>query len=142
MFIRYKVCLVAIVTYFIRLALPFDDNSSLALPFLLPTQAAGNDDKDLYSISSDPARICFCKDTHPACGHQWPLVTVKKGYCFTITLAAVDQVNRTVNATIRSFLSSSGGGLGEGQQSQNAYEMCTNLTFNVFSQLQTEKLIC
>ena len=119
-------------------ALPFDDNSSLA--FLLPTQPTGNYDEDLYSISSDPVRICFCKDAHPACDYQWPLVTVKKGYHFTVTLVAVDQVNHTVNATIRSFLSSSGGGLGEGQQSQSAYETCTNLTFNTFSQLETEKL--
>ena len=53
----------------------------------------------------------------------------------------MDQVNHTVNATIHSFLSSRGGGLGERQQSQEAYEVCTKLTFSGFSQLETEKLI-
>ena len=52
------------------------------------------------------------------------------------TLVAVDQVNHT----IRSFLSSPGAGLGEGQQSQNSYESCTNFTFNAYSPLASEKL--
>lgn len=122
-----------------------DDNSFLMDKlFGLHTESVqinNTDLEDLHTISSDPVRICFCKDEHPDCSYQWPLVSVKKGYPFTISLVAVDQVNHTVNATIRSFLSSRGGGLGEGQQSQDSYETCTNLIFNAYSHLETEKLI-
>ena len=91
-------------------------------------------------ISSDPVRICFCKGLVPDCNFQWPIETAKKGKRFIVTLVAVDQVNHTVNATIRSFLFSPEGGLGEGQQSQTSYETCTNLTFNAYSPLVSEKL--
>ena len=138
-------CTVSPITDLMFTYLDSNDNSSLVNKFFqLHTQLVENNNtfsEDLSSISSDPVRICFCKDAHPECSYQWPLVTVKKGYPFTITMVAVDQVNHTVNATIRSFLSSRGGGLGEGQQSQDAYELCTNLTFSAFSQLETEKLI-
>ena len=108
-----------------------------------PTQSsrtARNTLEDIQMISSDPVRICFCRQMNPDCGHQWPDISVMKGHPFTVTLVAVDQVNHSVNATIRSFLSSPRGGLGEGQQSQSSYQICTNLTFNAFSPLLSEKL--
>ena len=76
----------------------------------------------------------------PDCNYQWPITRVKKGRPSVVTLVAVDQVNHTVNATIRSYLSSQAGGLGEGQQSQSAYETCTSLTFNAYSPNRFEKL--
>ena len=98
------------------------------------------DDRDIQLISSDPVRLCFCREFLPDCNYQWPTERAKKGSNFMITLVAVDQVNHTVNATIRSFLTSPQGGLGEGQQSQTSYETCTNLTFNAYSPLVYEKL--
>ena len=84
------------------------------------------DDTQNLMISSDPVRICFCRDImNPDCGYQWPDISVMKGHPFTVTLVAVDQVNHSVNAAIRSFLSSPRGGLGEGQQSQSSYQICT-----------------
>ena len=59
-----------------------------------------------------------------------------------MSLVAVDQVNHTVpNATIRSYLSSSQGGLGENQLNQSTGKGCTNLTFNIFSSQPSEQLI-
>ena len=137
-------CTVSPITDLLFTYLDDNDNSSLVnqlYPLQTLSAGAGNEElEELHSISSDPVRICFCKGTLPDCSYQWPTVPVKKGYKFTVTLVAVDQVNHTVNATIRTFLSSSRGGLGEGQQTQSAYQMCTNLTFNVYSWLETEKL--
>lgn len=97
-------------------------------------------DIDVETISSDPVRVCFCRDDVPDCEYQWTTEVVKKGHPFIVTLVAVDQVFHTVDATIRSFLSSPEGGLGEGQQSQVSYNVCTNLTYNVYSPLVLEEL--
>ena len=58
---------------------------------------------------------------------------VKKGETFNISLVAVDQVNRPVDANIISSLVSPNGGFGEGQHTQAAGKNCSNLTYNVFS---------
>ena len=107
---------------------------------IVAPRAVRSTQEDEQMISSDPVRICFCRDMNPDCSYQWPDVSVRKGHPFTVTLVAVDQVNHSVNATIRSFLSSPRGGLGEGQQSQSSYQICTNLTFNAYSPLASEKL--
>ena len=100
-------------------------------------------DQQLNSISSGPVRVCFCtNDEHPDCSYNSYPVEVKKGRGFIVSVVAVDQVNNTVpNATIRSYLSSSQGGLGENQLKQSTGKGCTNLTFNIFSSQTTEQLI-
>ena len=87
-------------------------------------------------IASDAARICFCQDNTmtPNCSYKLPTIHIEKGENFNITLVVVDQVNHTINATIRSLLARGTGGiLGEGQQLQHTYEWCTNLNFNISS---------
>ena len=87
-----------------------------------------------YSLASQPVRVCFCPPNgEPDCSYKHPPIRVKKGEAFNVSLVAVDQVNNTLDANIFSFLSSSGGGFGEGQQSQSVNENCTDLTFNVYS---------
>ena len=99
--------------------------------------------KQLDTISSAPVRVCFCdEDKQPDCGYRPPIVNVKKGETFAVSLVAVDQVNKTVsNVTIRSSLSSSFGGLGENRQNQSTGEGCTDLMFEVFSPHPSEQLI-
>ena len=55
-------------------------------------------------------------------------------------LVAVDQINHPVNVYISSFLAYSGGGLGEGQQSQEVTSNCTDLWFCIFSPEDSEML--
>lgn len=76
----------------------------------------------------------------PGCSYQASVVKVKKGETFTVSLVAVDQVNHTVDANIISFLSSSDGEFGEGQQTQRILRKCTRLTFNVFSPHNSETI--
>ena len=93
--------------------------------------------QQLNSISSGPIRVFFYwnhDDERPDCSYNPQPIQAKKGKEFTVSLVAVDQVNHTVpNATIRSYLSSSQGGLGENQHNQSTGKGCTNLTFNIFS---------
>ena len=100
-----------------------------------------NIDIDNDSISSQPVRVCFCNSEHePDCSYQPPVIRVQKGKAFNVSLVAVDQVNHTVDANITVSLSSSDGGFDEGQQIQSVVRNCTNLTFNVFSPHDFEKL--
>ena len=94
------------------------------------------------SVSSDPVRLCFCKQEQADCSYEPPVITAKRGEIFEITLVAVDQVNHTVsNATVHSSLAYTEGGLGEGQLIQNTNEACTNLSFSVFSTRDYEELL-
>ena len=90
-------------------------------------------------VSSDPVRICFCTDIHlPDCynKHPHPTVSVKKGETFTLSVVAVDQVGRPVNAMIISSLHSENRGKGrlkEGQQHRRINNNCTELKYNLYS---------
>lgn len=85
-------------------------------------------------IASDAVRICFCRkyDSVPNCSYQPLLINVTKGGNFNITLAAVDQVNRSINASIFAVPSSECT-LAEGQQLQMSYLTCTNVTYAISS---------
>ena len=96
---------------------------------------------DLDTVSSDPIQLCFCRDNLPNCTIQRKFVRAKKGKVFTISLVAIDQVNHTVNATIRSSLSSTLGGLGEDQSSQTITDSCSNVKFSVFSPLNMSETL-
>ena len=93
-----------------------------------------------FSISSEPIQVCFCEHNEPNCDLKRKDVTVKKGERFTISLVAIDQVNHTVNATIRSSLFSVHGGLDEDQASQSINDSCST-RFSVFSPRVSETLI-
>ena len=103
----------------------------------------GDNSKNSPAITSDPVRICFCKNNHPECSYHPSTKLIKKGEKFFVSLVAVDHINNTIeNATIRSSLSSKHGGLGENQSNQTTiFKRCTSLTFEVFSPYKTEKLI-
>ena len=54
------------------------------------------------AVSSEPVRVCLCKSNEPDCSQKTLSIQVKQGNKFIIPLAAVDQVNQTVTATIQS----------------------------------------
>ena len=99
-------------------------------------------EKNFTKISSHPVRVCFCSKELHNCSLQSPLIQVKKGETFMVSLVAVNQIRNVVNATIQSSLASSDSGLGEGQLSQNVEEssICNDLTFSVFSPHNSENL--
>ena len=56
----------------------------------------------LNTISSEPLRVCLCKDNIPDCSRQTSYIRVRSGDEFSVPVAAVDQVNQAVSATIQS----------------------------------------
>ena len=95
----------------------------------------------LNSITSPPVRVCFCdSESEPDCSYQPSPIEVKKGETFKMSIVAVDQINRSVEANIISSLALSDGGFSEGQQTQSVGRNCTDLTYNVFSPHDSETL--
>ena len=97
----------------------------------------------LDSIASEPVRVCFCNGTgQPNCSHETFTIKVKKGEYFSISIAAVDQVNRSVNARIRSMLiNNTHGRMGEGQQLQTINRNFTKLNYSVYSPDDSEIIL-
>ena len=93
----------------------------------------------LDAVGSQPVRVCFCTENgQQDCSLKLPPIKVRKGEEFTVSVVAVDHVNHSVDANIISFLTSSDGGFGEGQQIQRTGRKCTNLTLSVFSPHDSE----
>ena len=66
-------------------------------------QAISNiDASNLNTISSEPVRVCLCKNDIPDCSQQNYSIQIKRGNSFSVPVAAVDQVNRTVTAMVQS----------------------------------------
>ena len=85
-------------------------------------------------ITSDPVRVCHCKDEKVNCDQTQTTVKVKRGETFEVSVAAVDQVNHTVNASI--VITSTQKyryRLGIGQSVQKTHNGCRNLTLKVSS---------
>ena len=96
-------------------------------------------------ISSQPVRVCFCRDNQPDCSYQPATMFVRKGESFTVSLVAVDQVNNTIPSSIIHTMLSPEAGLGEGQSVQvtnniTAAGKCSELTYNIFSPNDFERL--
>ena len=96
--------------------------------------------QNLSSISSEPVGICFCRDGNKDCNYQPHTVKAMKGETFTLSLVAVDQVNRTTKAYICSHLSTEIGGLGVDQLNRSIGDKCTTLIYNAYSPHATGQL--
>ena len=91
------------------------------------------------SISSGPVKICLCVKNELNCSHQADR-KVRKGEGFNVTLVAVDQVEKPVDATIQASLKFTQSGLSEGQLITAIQAECTELTFNIVSPHKNEQL--
>ena len=102
-------------------------------------------DTSSTSISSRPVQLCSCDEVdnnNARCKHVNPsIIEVKKGQVFNVSLIAVDQIGEPVRATIQSGLTFNESGLAEGQLRQTIPGKCTELSFNVISSQNSEKLI-
>ena len=93
------------------------------------------------SISSGPVKVCHCDNEEYDCELNYTLSkAVRKGEVFTVSVVAVDQVSRRVNATIQSSLTHSESGLAEGQLSREIRDKCTDLSFSITSTQRQEEL--
>ena len=93
-------------------------------------------------ISSDPVRVCFCRDNQSDCSYHPQPESVRKGETFTVSLVAVDHINNTIaNSTIHAYVSPEAK-LGEGQslQQTSGDGSCTDLAYSILSTHNSEKL--
>ena len=89
---------------------------------------------DLSLIDSHAVRVCQCIQNKPRCDlGQHSILQAKKGEKFDVTIVAVNQVNKTVNSSLFSYTQSSKGHLGKAQYLKNISNVCTTMTFNVYS---------
>ena len=100
---------------------------------------------DTKQISSLPVRVCFCtQDGKSNCSYQPPIIHIKRGEKFNVSVAAVDQVNHPIkNVTVySSLINGMNNSLSEGQSAQVTEDSdCTNLTFSIYSLHTSEELI-
>ena len=95
---------------------------------------------ETQSISSLPVQICPCVNNRPSCGYKIRrYVQVVKGFLFNVSVIAVDQVYRAVNATIQGELYSSTSNLLTGQVTEITNK-CTDVTFQIISPHPSEEL--
>ena len=92
------------------------------------------------SISSYPVQICPCVNNRAKCGYRIKTNTeVRKGYNFNVSIIAVDQVHKPVNATITGYLRSTDSNLINGQVTQIS-DVCTDVMFRIISPHNSEEL--
>ena len=96
-----------------------------------------NISRDFETVSSKPVRICHCVNNKPSCDHELPLIQVKNGNNFTITVAAVDQVNHIVASTVYGGFTNLSSSNSQTIHKLDAY--CSGLIYQVsFSQTPKE----
>ena len=99
--------------------------------------ATGN---TIQTMSSHPVRICPCFNGQMSCSYSVDVSTeVMKGHTFSVSLIAVDQVQRSVNATIQGLLRSTESNLVHGQMTRIG-SICTSVNFTITSPHSNEDL--
>ena len=106
----------------------------------ISTFASGNGS----TISSEPLQVCFCRNNTPDCAYEHPRLERISGQTFIVSLAALDQVDQSIPATIQAELLSSSGSnarLGDFQNIRQIEGTCTDLQYTLFSPDISEELI-
>ena len=133
-------CSVTIVIF--NIGFQFDEWIPMkGIDYLVATTGDRNIDR---MITSNPIRVHYCNRTEPNCEQKGIYMLecqVQRGKTFFVPVTAVDQVNRSVNASISSnLIDSPNSHLRSNQYSQEVPSKCTNLTFNVYSANDNETL--
>ena len=107
------------------------------------TDLSMHDFNSTKKISSDPVRVCFCRDNQPDCSYNPLPKYVRKGEAFTVSLVAVDHINNTIakRTIIHAYISQEDK-LGEGQsiQQTSGDGSCTDLVYSIVSPHNSERL--
>ena len=94
----------------------------------------------MQTISSYPAQLCPCINGRQNCSQKVQIDNeFQKGQPFNLSLIAVDQIYRPVNATVQGYLQFAESNLIEGQVTPIS-DKCTNVTFQITSPFDVEQL--
>ena len=101
--------------------------------------------QQLSTVSSNPTRVCVCREDLPDCSIIHYNVTAYPGETFQISAVAVGQMNGTVPFIVQSRFatvnSSSPPQMKPLQKTQSVRKACTNLTYTIMSNNQNEEMI-
>jgi predicted outer membrane repeat protein len=91
------------------------------------------------AITSDPYQLCFCEsdDNYDCLGEK--NITIYRGQKFNISLLALNQLRHCTSTNIASVLTSAGR-LNLNSQLQTLKPVCYNLTYNIYSTEDSERL--
>ena len=81
------------------------------------------------SVSSEPVRVCSCKNGEPDCSQQQQSIQIRRGDRVMISVIAVDQVNQPVTAVIQSSIDEIA--LPESQTVLRIGSKCTTLNYDI-----------
>ena len=97
------------------------------------------------AISSEPFRLCFCENGRPDCNLEEPTINARRGELFTVSVVALDQLNSSIIALVRSYLISGFNDteklLGNDGLLQKLDNNCTDLHYRVWSPNNFEQLV-
>ena len=97
-------------------------------------------EKNIELISSYPVQVCPCINYQQRCGYKInSYAEVKKGHFFTISVVAVDQVYKPVNATVEGRLRFPRSNLLYGQVT-SIHDKCNEVSFRIISPHYSEEL--
>ena len=95
---------------------------------------------NLDTIRSQPVNLCFCLNGEINCNQNIHTIKVMRGDPFSISIAAVDQVKHSVNATVRSSFQDLT--LPAKLASQSIDAMCSSLEYQVsFPRMSTNRFV-
>ena len=85
--------------------------------------------QNLSTVSSEPVRVCPCKNGEPDCSQQQQSLQIRRGDRVNISIVAVDQVNQPVTAIVQSNFSDIS--LPENQTVQRISPNCTAVNYDI-----------
>ena len=85
---------------------------------------------NLNTISSQPARVCLCKNFEPNCDERTNSIQIKQGEAFKISWIVVDQVKQPVNSLVLTTLNISDDAFSQMQAFNGFNASCNNIEFN------------
>ena len=99
--------------------------------------ASNIDESQLDTVSSDPVRLCFCRDGQPDCSYQPHPIKVNRRKAFSLELVAFDHILRPIRADVDINSTASGKIAG-----QSINKFCTEvvLQFNLSTHVDSANL--
>lgn len=123
------------------------NNNSTPLEVFLDISDIELNNSIIPKISSESFRLCLCQNGQPNCSIRESSLRARRGETFVVSVTAFDQLNASVEAVIRSYLQSDyidrhqRQRLGDGGSQQTINNMCTNVSYRVWSSSQSETVI-
>lgn len=92
-------------------------------------------------ITSDPLKLCFCVNGLQSCSENVMTISVRRGELFSLSVVAVGQKDMPVPTTIQAYLRNSDETALVTPGIRSISGICTNISFQLFTQRETETLI-